>query len=119
MSRLTAWVILIGAAVLVFSLAFTPFQHQTSTWVSTDSGGLTRVTIECPSPFRVLALGDEPVDPDDAGLCDPSARTLAVEAGLVILTAGLMAWRPVTRPRPEPIEPLSRAISAPGRPRSD
>lgn len=110
MSRLAAWVIVVAATVLVYSLAFTPFSDETDSWKSTDSGGLVRITIECPAPFRVLVMGDEPADPDEAGACDRSSRTLALEAGVVALAAGLLVWRPVTRRRPVHIEPLSKQI---------
>jgi hypothetical protein len=110
MSRLTGWVIVVGAAVLIYSLAFTPFSQETDAWESTDSGGLVRITIACPAPVRVLLFGAEPEDPDDAGACDRSSRTLALEAGVVALAASLIVWKPVTRRRPMHIEPLSRQI---------
>lgn len=110
MSRVTAWVIVVAAGLLVYSLAFTSFSGETDSWRSTDSGGLVRITIDCPSPFQVLVLGDEPADPEQAGQCDNSSRTLALEAGVVALAAGLLVWRPVTRKRPVHIEPLSKQI---------
>lgn len=110
MPRVAAWVIAVTAIALVYSLAFTPFSEKTDSWKSTDSGGLVRITIDCPSPFRVLVLGDEPADPDEAGGCDRSSRTLALEAGVIALAAGLLVWRPVTRRQPSHIEPLSKQI---------
>lgn len=110
MSRLAGWVIVVGAAALVYSLAFTTFSAETDSWESTDSGGLVPITVECPAPFRVLLLGAEPEDPDEIGKCDRPSRTLALEAGVIALAAGLIVWRPVTRRRPQHIEPLSKQI---------
>lgn len=110
MSRLAGWVIVVGAAILVYSLVFTPFSAETESWESTDSGGLTPITVDCPAPVRVLLLGAEPEDPQHAGECDRPSRTLALEAGVVALAAGLIVWKPVTRRRPERIEPLSKHI---------
>lgn len=110
MSRLAGWVIVVGAAVLVYSLAFTTFSAETDSWKSTDSGGLVPITIDCPAPIGVLLFGAEPEDPDDAGHCDRPSRTLALEAGVVALAAGLIVWKPVTSRRPKRIEPLSKQI---------
>jgi hypothetical protein len=111
MSRLSGWVILVAGAALIYSLAFSSYEHLTSTWTSTDSGGLTRVTVDCPSPIRVLLFGAEPQASEDPEVCVPSSRTLALEAGAVAIAAALLAWRPVTRRRPERIDPLSTRIN--------
>ena len=111
MTRWTGWVVLVIAATLVYSLAFTTYEFWTGAWRSTESGGLIRVNVECPTPFAVLVLGAEPEREEDAGLCDPSARTLALEAGVVALAAILVSWAAVTRPRPTQLEPLSSKLS--------
>lgn len=111
MSRWTGWVVLAIAAALIYSLAFTTYESWTGAWRSTDSGGLIRVNVECPPPFAVLVLGAEPEREEDEGLCDPSARTLAVEAGVVALAAVLIAWAAVTRPQPSRLEPLSSKLN--------
>ncbi|MFZ0013366.1 MAG: hypothetical protein WAL25_04550 [Acidimicrobiia bacterium] len=111
MSRLTAWVILVAAAALIYSLAFSSYEHLTSTWTSTDSGGLTRVTVDCPSPIQVLLFGAEPEGSEDPGICVPSSRTLALEAAAVTVAGALLVWRPVTRRRPERLDPLSTRIN--------
>ena len=112
MSRLVAWIIMGGAAILVFSLAFTPYEQRTDTWQSTDSGGLTQVTVTCPAPFRVLATGAGPPSEPASDVCVKSSRTLALEAGLVAVAAVLIAWKPVTRPRPTRLDPISKTIGA-------
>lgn len=114
MSRLSAWVILLAAAGLIYSLTFTSYDHQTGAWTTTESGGLTRITVECPPPYRVLIFGAEPQGGSNEGQCVPSSRTLAVEAGVVALAAGLLVWKPVTRRKPDRIEPLSKQLSLPG-----
>lgn len=114
MSRWTGWVVLAIAGALVYSLAFTTYEAWTGSWRSTDSGGLVQVNVECPTPFAVLVFGAEPEGEEDAGLCDPSARTLAVEAGVVALTAILITWAAVTRPKPTQLEPLSSKLSLSG-----
>ncbi|HEX6220860.1 MAG TPA: hypothetical protein VF115_07180 [Acidimicrobiia bacterium] len=111
MSRWTGWVILVVAGALIYSAAFTTYEAWTGSWRSTESGGLVRVNVECPSPFQVLVLGAEPDREEDEGLCEPSARTLAVEASVVALAAILLAWAAVTRPRPARLEPLSSKLS--------
>lgn len=111
MSRWTGWVILAVAGALVYSLAFTTYEAWTGSWRSTDSGGLVEVNVECPAPFAVLVLGAEPESALDENLCDPSARTLAVEAGVVALAAVLIAWAAVTRPKPSSLETLSSKLS--------
>jgi hypothetical protein len=111
MSRWTGWVVVAIAATLVYSLAFTTYESWTGSWRSTDSGGLIRVNVECPTPFAVLVLGAEPEREEDEGLCDPSARTLVVQAGFVALAGILIAWAAVTRPRPTQLEPLSSRLS--------
>lgn len=110
MSRWIGWLVLVIAGALVYSLAFTGYDAWTGTWRSTESGGLVRVDVECPTPFAVLALGAEPEREEDRGLCHPSARTLAVEAGVVALAAILVAWAAVTRPQPAQLEPLSSKL---------
>ena len=111
MSRWTGWIILTVAGALIYSLAFTTYEVWTGSWRSTGSGGLVRVNVDCPSPVEVLVLGAEPEREEDAGLCDPSARTLALEAGVVALAAILMTWAAVTRPKPTRLEPLSSQLN--------
>lgn len=117
MSRPIAWVVLVAAAGLIYSLAFTSYEQFNGTWRSTESGGLIKVTVECPAPFQVLVFGATPEEEtDDPEFCVPSARTLAVEAGLVAVAAALLALKPVTRRRPTPIGPISDRIDVtPGR----
>jgi hypothetical protein len=110
MSRWTGWFVLVIAGALIYSLAFTGYEAWTGTWRSTESGGLMRVNLECPTPFAVLVLGSEPEREEDQGLCDPSARTLAVEAGVVAVGAILISWAAVTRPQPTRLEPLSSRL---------
>lgn len=72
------------------------------------------MNVECPMPFPVLVLGAEPERAEDEGLCDPPARTLALEAGLVVLAGVLVAWAAIT-PRPKRLEPMSsKAQPGPG-----
>lgn len=61
-------------------------------------------------PFPVLVLGAEPERAEDEGLCDPPARTLALEAGLVVLAGVLVAWAAIT-PRPKRLEPCHRKLN--------
>lgn len=110
MSRWTGWFVLTIAGALIYSLAFTGYEAWTGTWRSTESGGLVRVNVECPTPFAVLVLAAEPEREEDQGLCDPSARTLAVEAGVVALAAILIAWAAITRPKPTRLETLSSRL---------
>lgn len=113
MTRWTAWVILLAAAGLIYSLAFTSYDQFSGSWQSTESGGLVKVTVECPAPFRVLVFDagpDRVGDLDQPDFCVPSSRTLAFEAGVVALAAGLLLWKPVTRRRPESISPISDKI---------
>ena len=110
MPRWIGWIILVIAGAVVFSLAFTTYETWTGSWRTTDSGGLMRINIECPTPFAVLVLGAEPEREEDEGLCDPPARTLAVEAGVVALVAILITWGAVTRPKPAQLEPLSSKL---------
>lgn len=69
------------------------------------------MNVECPMPFAMLVLGAEPERAEDEGLCDPPARTLALEAGLVVLAAVLVAWAAITRPRPKRLEPMSSKLN--------
>lgn len=111
MSRPVAWAILVGALALIYSLAFTTYEHQTGSWRVTESGGLTPITVTCPSPFAVLALGAEPEDTTyQEGICVMSSRTLVVEAIVVGIGAAFFAAKPATRARPTPIGPLSEEI---------
>lgn len=114
MTRWTGWIVLVIAAALVYSLAFTTYESWTGAWRTTDSGGLVRVNVECPTPFAVLVLGAQPEREEDQGLCYPSARTLALEAGVVALAAILISWAAVTRPSPTRLEPLSSKLSLGG-----
>ena len=111
MGRLLAWLLLLAALTLVYTLAFTPFDHFAGRWRSTDTGGLAEVHIECPAPFSVLVLGAEPLSARDQGACVMPSRTLALEAGLALAATGLIVWKPLTRPRPEPIGRLSDTIA--------
>ena len=110
MTKSTAWVILLAAGGLVYSLAFTSYEHATNRWETTDSGGPTRVRVECPPPWKVLLLDAEPASERDHGSCELSSRTLTVEAGFVVVVAFLLAWKPITRPEPERLETLSETI---------
>lgn len=111
MPRPLAWLTLLGSLALIYSLAFTTYELETGSWETTESGGLSAVTIVCPSPFDVLVRGAEPDEARYEGACDRSSRTLVFEALFVAVAAGLLVWKPVTRPRPAPIEPLSERIS--------
>ncbi len=110
MSRLTAWIVLVASAALIYALAFTSYDHFSGTWESTDSGGLVKVTVECPPPFQVLVFGAEPAGLEQPGFCVRSSRTLAFEAAIVAIVAVLLAWKPVTRARPTPIGRISDRI---------
>jgi hypothetical protein len=112
-SRLTAWAVLLAAASLIYSLAFTTFEQFAGRWESTETGGLSEVTVQCPAPLAVLLLDAEPPEERDRGACDLPSRTLALEAMVVALGTGLVVWRPLTRRRPEQIEPLSRKLGRP------
>jgi hypothetical protein len=112
MSRLTAWVILIAAAGLVYSLGFTTFDQLTERYESIDSGGLRQVRVECPAPWQVVFDDAEPESDRDAETCRRKSIALLIEAGLVALVAGFLTVKPITRPRPEHIDPLSEKLDA-------
>lgn len=99
-----------AAAIFAYSLAFTPYDHLTGRYRSTDSGGLIRVEIECPPPVSVLFFDAQPESERDRGSCERSSRGHLIEAVLVIGVGLLLAWKPVTRKRPERIRPLSEKL---------
>lgn len=110
MPRTAAWIILVAASVLAYSLAFTSYGHVTGRYQSTEDGGLVRVKIECPSPVSVLFFDAEPESERDHGSCELSSRGHLIEAVLALGVGILIAWKPVTRPRPERIRPLSEKL---------
>lgn len=118
MLKLVAWMIVLAAASLTYSLAFTPFSHMVG-YESSGSGGYVRSYVVCPAPVSVLILDARPSGTNRPGACVPPSRTLALEAGIVAFAAGALAWKPLRRPRPESIEPLSNTISLSGDPRRD
>ena len=110
MPRTAAWIVLIASSVFAYTLAFTPYDHLTNRYASTEGGGLTRVSIECPSPVSVLFFDAEPESARDEGACEMSARGHLIEAILLVGFGLLLAYKPVTRRRPERIGPLSAKL---------
>jgi hypothetical protein len=116
MPKIVAWLIVIVAATLIYSLAFTPFSHMVG-YESSGSGGYVPKYVECPAPVSVLFFDAKPEDDSGTDACVPPARTLALEAGIVALVAGVLAWKPLRRSRPEPIERISARINPSNDPR--
>ena len=110
MPRPIAWLIAITASILVFVLAFTSFTQPLDRYRSDGEGGLVRQTAECPAPFANVFMGSVPENANDELTCHLASRTLLFEAAFVILAGALLTWAPITRPRPERIEPISTKI---------
>ena len=110
MPRPIAWLIAITATTLVIVLAFTSFTHPLDRYRSDGEGGLVRQTAECPAPFANMFLGSVPDNANDEMTCHLASRTLLFEAGFVALAGTLLTWAPLTRRRPESIEPISNMI---------
>jgi hypothetical protein len=117
MYRKSGLIVLALGAVLVYSLAFTPFDTQVRRWERTEDGGRERASITCPIPWDVIFEG---VEPDlrfrtEAELCVRSARTLVTEGiFFAVLAVGLGVWGVVRGPKPdpEPLLPLSEVMAA-------
>ena len=107
MPRTVAWILLVSATVFAYTLAFTPFDHVTDRFRSTEGGGLVRVKIECPAPVSVLFFDADTDSERDSGSCVLPARGKLIEAGLVFGVGLLLTLKPVTQARPERIGPLS------------
>lgn len=118
MLKIVGWMIVVTAASLVYSLAFTPFSHMVG-YESNGSGSYVRRYVECPAPVSVLAFEAAPEEAAPAGACVPPSRTLALEAGIIALAAGALAWKPLRKPPPESIEPISAKINFSADPRRD
>lgn len=112
MSRTLAWIIAAVAIGLIYSLAFTTYDLEVGV-ESTESGGFTREYVECPPPYRVLVFDARPEGDGEAdeNRCLLSSRSLAIEAGVVALAGGLLAWKPLTRARPKRIQPISEKLN--------
>ncbi len=110
MPRTIAWILLISATVFAYTLAFTPFEHATNRYRSTEGGGLARVSIECPSPVSVLFFDETTESARDQGSCVLPARGHLLGAVLVFGVGLLLAYKPVTRARPSRIGPLSEKL---------
>jgi hypothetical protein len=115
MSKIAVWVVVATAAALVYSLAFTAFSYQVG-YESTGEGGYVERTVECPPPAMALLLDAKPEGYPDPQVCIPPSRTLCLEAGIVALVAVLATWKPLRRPKPEPIGPISDRINPSGDP---
>lgn len=110
MPKSIAWALIVLSALLVYNLAFTPYDHALARWQATEEGGLLRVSVGCPSPWEVIVHDAEPEQARDRGECDLSSRSLLIEAGFVTLAAVLLTWHAITRGRPTSIEPISSLI---------
>ena len=110
MPRPVAWVIALIATILVVTLAFTSFVHPLDRYRSDGAGGLVRQSAECPAPFATILLGSAPANPNDEVTCHLASRTLLFEAGFVAVVGLLATWVPLTRRRPDSIEPISHKI---------
>lgn len=110
MPKTIAWALVAMSAILVYNLAFTPYDHALARWQATEEGGLLRVSVPCPSPWEVIVHDAEPEQFRDRGECELSSRSLLIEAVLVALAALLLTWHAITRGRPTAIGPISSKI---------
>ncbi len=108
MYRVSGMVTLVVGALLVFSLAFTPFSVKMEQWEFHPDGSVERLKAPCPSPWDILF---EDADLSglirtNAQLCRGAAKILIAEAFIVATTAlGLGIWGIINGPKP-PIRPI-------------
>lgn len=110
MPKSIALALIVLSAILVYNLAFTPYDHALARWQATEEGGLLRVSVGCPSPWDVIVHDAEPEQARDRDECDLSSRSLLIEAGFVTIAAVLLTWHAITRRRPTSIGPISDLI---------
>ena len=99
---------LVIGALLVFNLAFTPFDKIINQWAFDSDGNPYRVTIECDAPWN-LVVNDTYLTTDPAwhgNRCLPSARILMIEGGIVTAVALALAWRGFKNGKRPPIKPV-------------
>lgn len=93
--RTSGVVVLALGVALTYSLVFTPFRVELSSWTPTEDGGLERAAVVCPAPWGIV-LGDaeDEVRPAWQGRrCVPSANLLFLEGVVVMaLALGLGLW---------------------------
>ncbi|MFQ5522407.1 MAG: hypothetical protein ACE5F5_02365 [Acidimicrobiia bacterium] len=108
MYRVSGLVTIVVGALLVFSLAFTPFNVKMDQWEFHPDGSVERLKATCPTPWSIIFE-----DADMSGLirtnaqrCQGAARILIAEAFIVAAVAlGLGIWGIINGPKP-PIRPL-------------
>lgn len=86
---------LVIGSLLVFNLAFTPFDKVINQWEYDSDGNPHRVTIQCDTPWN-LVVNDTYLTTDPAwhgSRCLPSARILMIEGGIVTAAALALAFR--------------------------
>ena len=107
---------LIVGALVVYFLAFTPFDEPIGRWTRPEEGtGFIQVKIECPPAWSALVEGER-VDSHlytDRGQCLRAARTHGTAALVVAALAGTLGVRGILQgpaPSPQPLRPLSEVI---------
>lgn len=116
MYRNGGFLVLAVGALVVYFLAFTPFDEPVRRWTRPEEGsGFIQIKIECPDAWGALARGDR-VDSNlstDRDQCLRAARTHATGAVIVVGLALVVGLRGVLRgpaPTPLPLRPLSELI---------
>ncbi len=117
MYRFSGLVTILVGALLVFSLAFTPFNVKMDQWELHPDGSVERLKASCPSPWSIVF---EDADMGglirtNAQLCTGAARILIAEALIVtVVSLGLGIWGIINGPKPpiRPIEVLPSAAAA-------
>lgn len=120
MYRTGGLLVLLSGAVLVYLVAFTPFDEPVGRWTRPEQGaGYQQVKIECPSAWSALANGGR-VDSHlwtDRDRCLRGARTHGT-AGVLLAALSLVVAVPAVlrgpSPTPHPLPPLSELIRARG-----